>query len=110
MSLIYPLSLNAWYTGIANVGHNARNREQAQLAYTIDRACKLWPAVENTLMNCWEIISRRNTNACSVSCEGTMRGRGGPITAVVDVPGGPILAGDHRRRDKSTDSDIVCRI
>ena len=74
---MYPLSLNAWYTGIATVAHNARNREQTQLAYTIDRACKLWPAVENTLMNCWETISRRNTNACSVSCEGTMRGRGG---------------------------------
>ena len=28
-----------------------------------------------------------------------MRGRGGPITAAVDGPGGPILAGDHRRRD-----------
>ena len=87
-------------TDIATVAHNARNREQAQLAYTIDRACKLWPAVENTLMNCWESISLRNTNACSVSCEATMRGRGGPITATVDVPGGPILAGDHRRRDR----------
>ena len=30
-----------------------------------------------------------------------MRGRGGPITAAVDGPGGPILAGDHRRRDRS---------
>ena len=29
-----------------------------------------------------------------------MRGRGGTITAAVDVPGGPILAGDHRRRDR----------
>ena len=30
-----------------------------------------------------------------------MRGRGGPITAAVDGGGGgPILAGDHRRRDK----------
>ena len=29
-----------------------------------------------------------------------MRGRGGPITAAVDGPGGPILAGDHRRRDR----------
>ena len=96
MSLIYPLSPNAWYTGIATVAHNARNREQAQLAYTIDRACKLWPAVENTPMNCWETTSRRNT---SVSGGGTMRGRGRPITAAVDVPGGPILAGDHRRRD-----------
>ena len=28
-----------------------------------------------------------------------MRGRGGPITAAVDVPGGPFSAGDHRRRD-----------
>ena len=28
-----------------------------------------------------------------------MRGGGGPITAAVDLPGGPILAGDHRRRD-----------
>ena len=37
---------------------------------------------------------------CSVSGEGTMRGKGGPITAAIDVPGGPILAGDHRRRDK----------
>ena len=27
-----------------------------------------------------------------------MRGRGGTITAAVDVPGGPILAGDHRQR------------
>ena len=53
----------------------------------MDRARKLWPAVENTLMNCWETISRRNTNACSVSGGGTMRGRGGPITAAVDVPG-----------------------
>ena len=26
---------------------------------------------------------------------------GGPITAAVDCPGGPILAGDHRRRDSS---------
>ena len=40
-----------------------------------------------------------NTNACSVSGGGTMRGRGGPITAAVDGLGGPILAGDHRRRD-----------
>ena len=105
MSLIYPLSLNAWYTGIATLAHNARNREQAQLAYTIDRACKLWPAVENTLMTCWETISRRNTNACSVSCEGTMRGRGGPITAAVDVPGGDqFWRGDHRRRDKFVDT------
>ena len=24
---------------------------------------------------------------------------GGPITAAAEVPGGPILAGDHRRRD-----------
>ena len=31
-----------------------------------------------------------------------MRGRGGPITAAVDGPGGPILAGDHRRRDKGS--------
>ena len=29
-----------------------------------------------------------------------MRGRGGPIAAAVDGPGGPILAGDHRRRDR----------
>ena len=29
-----------------------------------------------------------------------MRGRGGPITAAVDGPGGPILVGDHRRRDR----------
>ena len=36
-----------------------------------------------------------------VSGGGTMRGRGGPITAAVDGPGGPILAGDHRRRDRS---------
>ena len=28
-----------------------------------------------------------NTNACSVSGGGTMRGRGGPITAAVDGPG-----------------------
>ena len=109
MSLIYPLSLNAWYTGIATVAHNARNREQAQLPYTIDWACKLWPAVGNTLMNCWETISRRNTNACSVSCEGTMRGKGGPITAAVDVPGGPILAGDHGRRDTSTSRDVCAQ-
>ena len=62
--------------------------------YTIDRAHKLWPAVENTLMNCWEIISHRNTNACNVSGEGTMRGReGGPITAAVDVPGGTNCGG-----------------
>ena len=40
-----------------------------------------------------------NTNACSVSGGGTMRGRGGPITAAVDGPGGLILAGDHRQRD-----------
>ena len=39
---------------------------------------------------------------CSVSGEGTMRGRRGPFTAAVDVLGGPILAGDHRRRDNST--------
>ena len=31
-----------------------------------------------------------------------MRGRGGPITAAVDGPGGPTLAGDHRRRDSTT--------
>ena len=31
-----------------------------------------------------------------------MRGRGEPITDAVDVPGGPILAGDHRRRDRSS--------
>ena len=30
-----------------------------------------------------------------------MRGRGGPITAAVDGPGGPILAGNHRRRDSA---------
>ena len=24
-----------------------------------------------------------------------------PITAATDVPGGPVLAGDHRRRDRS---------
>ena len=29
-----------------------------------------------------------------------MHGRGGLITASVDGPGGPILAGDHRRRDR----------
>ena len=28
--------------------------------------------------------------------------RGGLITAVVDVPGRPILAGDHRRLDRPT--------
>ena len=33
-----------------------------------------------------------------------MHGRGGPITAAVDGPGGPILAGDHRRRDSPTAS------
>ena len=27
---------------------------------------------------------------------------GGPITAAVDVLGGPILAGDHRGRDTQT--------
>ena len=41
-----------------------------------------------------------------------MRGRGGPITAAVDGPGGPILAGDHRRRDKPaislTEADQTC--
>ena len=26
---------------------------------------------------------------------------GGPITASADVPGGPVLAGDHLRRDSS---------
>ena len=31
-----------------------------------------------------------------------MRGKGGPITAAVDGPGGPILGGDHRRRDNYT--------
>ena len=35
-----------------------------------------------------------------------MRGRGGPITAAVDGPGGTILAGDHRRRDRMTDATI----
>ena len=48
-----------------------------------------------------ELLGHHNTNACSVSGGGTMRGRGGPITAAVDGPGGPILAGDHRRRDNS---------
>ena len=57
---------------------------------TIDRACKLWLAVENTLMNCQETISCRNTNACSVSGEGTTRDRGRPITAAIDVPGRPV--------------------
>ena len=28
--------------------------------------------------------------------------RGGPIAAAVDLPGRPILAGDHRRRDRLT--------
>ena len=28
--------------------------------------------------------------------------RRGPITAAVNVPGRPILAGDHRRRDRPT--------
>ena len=31
-----------------------------------------------------------------------MRGMGGPITAAVDGPGGTILAGDHRRRDRTS--------
>ena len=31
-----------------------------------------------------------------------MHGRGGLITAAVDGPGGPILAGDHRQRDCHT--------
>ena len=91
MSLIYPLRLNAWY----GYRYCSTQCEEASIVdlYTIDRACKLWPVVEKTLMNCWETIFRQNTNACSVSGEGTMRGRGGPIMAAVDVPGGPILAG-----------------
>ena len=39
-----------------------------------------------------------------------MRGRGGPITAAVDGPGGPILAGDHRRRDTSPSSLPNCQL
>ena len=31
-----------------------------------------------------------------------MHGKGGPITATADGPGGPILAGDHRRRDRTS--------
>ena len=31
-----------------------------------------------------------------------MHGRGGPNTAAADGPGGPIVAGDHRRRDSHT--------
>ena len=31
-----------------------------------------------------------------------MHGRGGPNTAAADGPGGPIVAGDHRRRDSPT--------
>ena len=30
---------------------------------------------------------------------GTVCGTGGPITAATDIPGGPVLAGDHRQRD-----------
>ena len=100
MSLIYPLRLNARYGYRYCSAQCAEQGASTVDLYTIDQARKLWPAVENTLMNCSETISRWNTNACGVSGEGTMRGRGGPITAAVDVPGGPILAGDHRRRDK----------
>ena len=37
-----------------------------------------------------------------------MHGGGGPITAAVDGPGGPILAGDHRRRDRPTGKALLC--
>ena len=35
---------------------------------------------------------------------------GGPITAAVDVPGGPILAGDHRRRDRHAAAAYEARL
>ena len=69
--------------------------------YPIDQARKLWLAVENTLMNCSETISLREYgNACSVSGGVTMRGRGGTNHGCRRWSGGPILAGDHRRRDR----------
>ena len=43
-----------------------------------------------------------NTNACSVSGGGDHAWQGEPITAAVDGPGGPILAGDHQGRDRPT--------
>ena len=49
-----------------------------------------------------DVQTRARLLLVHVSDRGTVRGRGGPITAATDVPAVPILAGDHRRRDSST--------
>ena len=36
-------------------------------------------------------------------------GGGTNITAATDVPGGPVLAGDHRRRDRVRYETFHCR-
>ena len=43
--------------------------------------------------------------------DGTIRGRGGPSIAAIFGPGGPILKGDHPRRDRLTVTNpAVCHI
>ena len=88
-------------TGIATTAHSGRNRDKAVGLYKplIRHVSDGLPYRKHTDELLGDHIPPGILNACSVSGGGTMRGRGGPITAAVDGPGGPILAGDHRRRD-----------